>query len=80
LIFEEQKPKTRKDLKREREVLNMSEEEKLKYIEEYDNTIKGLEKELENTRETAKDELKDNIQMITREIEMFESNKNKILK
>jgi hypothetical protein len=48
----EEKPKTRKDLRREREILNMTEEELSKYIEKSEKTIKGLEKHLERSKET----------------------------
>jgi hypothetical protein len=52
--FQEEKPKTRKYLRREREILNMTEEELLKYIEKCNKSIKRLEKQLVSLRETEK--------------------------
>ena len=51
---QEKKPKTRKYLRREQEILNMTEEELLKYIEKCNKSIKKLEKQLVSLRETEK--------------------------
>ena len=53
MTSKEKKPKTLKDRRREREILNMTEEELLKYIKKNEKIIKGLEEHLEIIRETA---------------------------
>ncbi|MGB9167342.1 MAG: hypothetical protein WCB31_00275 [Nitrososphaeraceae archaeon] len=54
MIFEEEKPKTRKDKRREGEILNMPEEELLEYIEQCQKSVEGLEKQKKSFREVAK--------------------------
>lgn len=52
--FQEEKSKTRKYLRRKQDILNMTEEELLKYIEKCNKSIKRLEKQLVSLRETEK--------------------------